>query len=255
MERAGNEEGLRGMTASKKNADYNYENIPVGYYDDIFHRGKGIQSKWHQLKFKRFRMEMGTFRNHLDIGCGPGTLIGSLPGNSPSLGVDIASNQIAYAQSHYAGTNKIFKTIVPGKLPFDDNSFDLITLVELIEHIEDEGCEALLSEATRTLEPGGRIIVSTPNYQGLWPIVEALVNRLGDVSYEDQHINKFDRERLECLMRKIGLHQVEVSCYMFASPFAAALGWGFSDLIEKLEPDWLVKRTGLLLIASGTKPE
>jgi 2-polyprenyl-3-methyl-5-hydroxy-6-metoxy-1,4-benzoquinol methylase len=232
---------------------YDYDEIPVGYYDDIFHRDKGVQSKWHQLKFKRVHQEMGTFSQHLDIGCGPGTLISALNGNGTSTGVDTARRQIDYANSKYASPTKIFQSITPGPLPFDDAGFDLATLVELIEHIEDDACEALLGEAFRVLKPGGKMIVSTPNYQGLWPMVEALVNKLGDVSYEEQHINKFTNNRLVNLLQKIGLQNVQVSGYMFASPFGAALGWKISDAIEKIEPDWLVNKAGLLLIGTGTK--
>ena len=143
--------------------------------------------------------------------------------------------------------------IEPGPLPLDEDSCDVVTLVELIEHLEDDACAALLGEARRVLAPGGRLLVSTPNYGSLWPLVEALVNRLGAVSYADQHINRFTGARLEKLLIETGVYPVEVSCYMFAAPFAAVAGWGFSDLIKRLEPDWLVDRAGLLLFGMGIK--
>ncbi len=232
---------------------FDYDALPVGYYDAVYHRRRGIQSKWHHLKFQRFRHELGQFSNHLDIGCGPGTLIGSLKIAGHSTGADIAKPQIEFAGQAYPAANRTFLAIKPGPLPFDDESFDVVSLVELIEHIEDDACLALLDEAYRVLAPGGRLLVSTPNYGSLWPLVETLVNRMGAVSYEDQHINHFTKARLEELLTKTGFCSIKVTCYMVAAPFAAAMGWGFSDLIKRLEPDWLVERAGLLLFGMGVK--
>jgi len=230
-----------------------YDALPAGYYDAVFHRGRGVQSKWHHLKFDRFRDELGPFSNHLDIGCGPGTLIGSLDGVGHSTGIDIAKFQIEFANQNYPAANRTFRAIEPGTLPFDDDSFDVVTLVEVIEHVEDDACAALLGEAYRVLVSGGRLLVSTPNYGSLWPLVEALVNRLGAVSYEEQHINCFTRARLEDFLIKTGVCSVEVKCYMLAAPFAATVSWEFSDLIKRLEPDWLVERVGLSLFGTGVK--
>lgn len=234
--------------------DYDYKTIPIGYYDDVFHRRKGVQSKWHHLKFQRIAKEIEGSEKHLDIGCGPGTFIGTLPTAHKSLGVDIAPGQVAYAAERYGEPAKNYQVIAPGPLPFPDGVFDVVTLVELIEHLEPPAVFALLSEAVRVLKPGGKLVASTPNYQGLWPMIEAMVNKLGEVSYEDQHINKYDKTRLVQEMSPLGLEGLDVSCYMFASPFTAFLGWGVADAINWLEPGFITKRFGLLLLATGTKP-
>lgn len=233
--------------------DFDYESIPVGYYDEVFHRGSGVQSKWHRLKFARIRERMQQPGRHLDIGCGPGTFIGTLPDAGDSVGVDISQVQLRYAQREYAAPNRRFVVIAPGSLPFADASFDCVTLVELIEHLTPAAAQATLEEAYRVLRPGGRVLVSTPNYRGLWPVIEGLLNRFGKVDYSDQHINKFNRKKLLKLMQQCGFRQIRVGAYQFAAPFMAALSWRLADTVASLEPDWLTSRVGLLLLAEGGK--
>ncbi len=234
-------------------SDFDYESIPVGYYDEIFHRGRGIQSKWHHLKFARIRHRMRQPEQHLDIGCGPGTFIGTLSGPGISVGVDISQVQLAYAEQHYAGPDRRFVAIEPGMLPFGDATFDCVTLVELIEHLTPEDTQTTLTEAYRVLRPGGQLLVSTPNYRSLWPAIEGLLNRLGNVDYSDQHINRFNRSRLASVLTECGFQSVSVRAYQLAAPFVAALGWRVADTVARLEPEWLTSRAGLLLLAECSK--
>ncbi len=234
-------------------SDFDYESIPVGYYDEVFHRERGVQSKWHHLKFARIRERMQQPQKHLDIGCGPGTFVGTLSGRGTSVGVDISQAQLDYAEQHYASPDRRFVAITPGTLPFEDASFDCVTLVELIEHLTSDDALATLREAHRVLGPGGQLLVSTPNYRSLWPAIEGLLNRLGKVDYSDQHINKFNRERLARLLQDCGFREVSVEAYQLAAPFAAALGWRVADTVAHLEPNWLTSRIGLLLLAEAEK--
>ncbi len=236
----------------KDAAGFNYDTIPVGYYDSVFKRQQGIQSRWHHDKFARIRAELepGTL---LDIGCGPGTFIGSLSSEAHAIGVDISEQQILYAREHNGGTGRTFT--VCGEPPFDfaDDTFDTVTLIELIEHLEHDHCVTLLKEARRVLKPGGDMFVSTPDYSGLWPYLETLVNRLGDVSYEDQHITRFNKSMMRNLLETAGLEVSWIENYQFLSPFAAAFGWKAADLAHAMEPGWLVRRFGFLLLAKASK--
>jgi len=48
-----------------------------------------------------------------------------------------------------------------GRLPFEDDTFDVAVMIEVIEHVEDQF--AFFRELKRITKPGGRVIVSTPN--------------------------------------------------------------------------------------------
>ncbi len=51
------------------------------------------------------------------------------------------------------------------KLPYDDASFEYLSCLEGIEHLEDQF--AFVREGWRVLKPGGRLLLSTPNILGL----------------------------------------------------------------------------------------
>ena len=230
-----------------------YDSIEWGYYDRVFRRCAGIQSKWHHLKFARIRSEMPDYDMHLDIGCGPGTFIGTLKPAALSVGVDIAEDQIAYAQGRYGGPNRQFKFFDTGPLPFEAGTFQVVTIIELVEHLSMKDNLALMREAFRVLQPNGVLLVSTPNYASLWPLVERLVNKFGEVSYAHQHITRFHRSSLDELMQQAGFCHTRVEPYQLISPFVACLNWKLADVVCRLEPKYLVSRFGLLLLGRGCK--
>ena len=70
--------------------EYDYDRIPVGYYDAVFERHRGVQSKWHHHKFERFLAAVHPGERLCDVGSGPGTFIGLLPDTDQATGVDLA---------------------------------------------------------------------------------------------------------------------------------------------------------------------
>jgi 2-polyprenyl-3-methyl-5-hydroxy-6-metoxy-1,4-benzoquinol methylase len=178
-----------------------------------------------------------------------------MPETVRATGVDIAQSQVAYALEHYNSTSRTFQLIGPGQLPFEDSSFDLVTSIELIEHISMGSARQLLKESIRVLVPGGRIAISTPNYRSLWPLLEILVSQNGALSYADQHITQYTRAKLRALLTETGFVCVQVDAYQLIAPFAAALSWSLADIIATVEPAWLTKMAGLLLFGSAQKPQ
>src|SRR4029078_4972958 len=53
------------------------------------------------------------------------------------------------------------------------------------------------------LNPGGKLVLTTPNYASAWPVIEVILNRVSDVSYEEQHITKFTYFNMERKLAKI----------------------------------------------------
>ncbi len=235
-------------------AAYDYDAIGPGYYDEVYRRSTGIQSKWHHLKFTHVRRQLPADCKHLlDIGCGPGTFVGTLPDTIDATGTDLAAAQIDYANTNYGTPSHRFLCVSAGPMPFEANTFDAVTLVELIEHLDLPVIEGLLSEALRVLKPGGKIVLTTPNYAGFWPLLEKIVNAKAPVTYEDQHITFFTPSRLRALLADRNFARVRVSTFQGAAPFAAALSWKLADQLQSIENPLLRPALGFLLLGEAYK--
>jgi len=240
---------------SEQSTEYDYDSISTGYYDEVFHRASGSQSKWHHLKFRHVRRAMpDTFARHLDIACGAGTFIGTLNEHEQSVGTDIAQAQVDYASQQYQTENHTFRCVPPGPLPFEDGSFDVVTIIELIEHLEENVVTDLLTEARRVLTPGGKIVLTTPNYASLWPLLEIAVNRLSELSYADQHINLYKKKTLLRALKEIGFEKSRVTTFQGLAPFSAAIHWKLADLWQTIENPILRPAFGFLLLGEAFAP-
>jgi len=210
-----------------KNKEFNYDDIKIGYYDQIYKKKSGIQSAWHNIKFRYVRNEINQRNSHLDIGCGPGTFL-SLLKNKRCYGMDIAKKQIKYAKKKYSCRSKIFQIMSKNKIPLRSNSLDSISLIEIIEHLNDKDTKLLILEAYRTLKKGGELIITTPNYLSAWPILELILNNFAKVSYEDQHINKYNIFKIKKIIDKKRFRVKSLKTFMLISPFFAFISFKLS---------------------------
>ena len=100
----------------------------------------------------------------LDVGCGFGGTIASLNENFNQLqltGLNLDDRQLERARSQVQPLNQNSITFVQGdacKLPFEDNSFDVVLAVECIFHFPSR--QKFFQEAKRVLKPGGKLALS-----------------------------------------------------------------------------------------------
>ena len=87
-------------------------------------------------------------------------------------------------------------------LPFADESFDVVSAFDVVEHCENE--HLALSEMRRVIKPGGMVFLSVPAYQWMWTEFDT---RAG-------HYRRYTRRRLATAARAAGL-KVERSSYAF----------------------------------------
>lgn len=101
----------------------------------------------------------------LDFGTGTGYGAARLADRAASVtGVDVSPEAVAYATERYGRPTLDFVRIDPVEttpLPFADESFDLVTSFQVIEHVPSPA--AYLAEAHRVLRPGGTLLCVTPD--------------------------------------------------------------------------------------------
>ena len=173
--------------------------LPEGYYDKIFKNNKdlkkGLQLNWHTTIFEDVIEDILKNSIHLDYACGPGTLIGRFS-NFNSVGVDISKLQIDYAEKNYSKEGKFF-TINEFDLEKYKNKFDVITVLGLLEFIDFNETQDLLSNLTDLLKPEGKIIFTTPNYGGLMPYLENVLNLIGPVNYKNEFKTRYTSKKID----------------------------------------------------------
>jgi len=97
----------------------------------------------------------------LDVGCGAGLLTEPLARLGGEVtGLDAAPANAVAAARHAQGSG-LAVTYLAGELAALDGRFDLVTCLEVLEHVADK--EAFVAELARHLAPGGLLVVSTPN--------------------------------------------------------------------------------------------
>jgi SAM-dependent methyltransferase len=115
----------------------------------------------HTRAYKR-AAELAKGKSVLDIGCNTGYGTNILAsGASFTAGIDVSERAILKARSNYSVSGIRFEVTDGSRIPFEDDSFDVVTSFQVIEHLVD--CDAFISEAKRVLAPGGVVIFTTPN--------------------------------------------------------------------------------------------
>ena len=79
-------------------------------------------------------------------------------------------------------------------LPYSDQQFDTVVVVDMLEHVENEG--QFISELDRILKPGGLLVINTPNLKSFSPL-RAFRHLIGQTDEKHGHLRPgYSEERL-----------------------------------------------------------
>ena len=203
----------------------------------------------------------------LDAGCGSGRTLQELVDYGEVSGIELDTDAAEMARSRALGEVQVGRL---EELPWDDGTFDLITCLDVVEHVPDD--VAALAELLRVSRPGGWLLVTVPAYQALWSLHDEA----------NHHFRRYSRAALRRATAAAGwqLHRLSSFNSLLLAPAAAvrvaqrrfgthngytndlALGpaW-LNDVLERplvLEASWLARgRTlplGLSLLAVLRRP-
>jgi SAM-dependent methyltransferase len=138
-----------------------YEDLYVKEHTHWWHIGKRAIVYGLLRKF----MPPGTRQNRraLDLGCGAGLNLERLSKYAVTTGTDYYEEALRFCRRR--GFTRLCKADA-ANLPFEPESFDIVTALDVIEHLDDD--RVALRELWRVMRPGGVLIVSVPAYRFLW---------------------------------------------------------------------------------------
>lgn len=141
------------------------------------------QRYWQRQRYKHITGMLKDKGRCLDVGCGSSRIIGALPEKSVAL--DILIRKLRYSRRFGQATvqGSIFD------LPVSDESFPCVLCSQVIEHVPRAN---VLDELDRALQPGGYLILGTPDYaKWQWNVIEWLYKILLPQAYADEHITHY----------------------------------------------------------------
>jgi ubiquinone/menaquinone biosynthesis C-methylase UbiE len=159
----------------------------------------------------------------VDVGCGRGELLVEAMrlGASRAIGVEYAPAAVELARETIAVAGISDTSVVRADaraLPLEDASADLVTMIDVVEHLTGRELAAALREVRRVLRPGGRIFVHTMPNALIFRVTYRLL-RVGHRGWpadprtrheQLMHVGEQTRGSLRRALRRAGFQPVEV---------------------------------------------
>lgn len=161
----------------------------------------------------------------LDIGCGTGA---NLPMLRNAVGkdghvtaMDFSPLALEFARTHPESNGVSLLQGDALHLPFENESFHLLTMLDVLEHLSDD--VRALSEVRRVLKPGGALVFSVPAYQHLWSAHDEALH----------HFRRYEYRDLRKLLRESGFEVYRLS---FAMSIMPPIAWLWRKVILPFQP-------------------
>ena len=142
----------------------------------------------------------------LDVGCGTGANLEMLANFGEAEGVDVSDDALEFCEQKGLKAHKGLAE----KLPFADESFDVVTALDVVEHLDDD--VAGLKEMNRVLKKTGRALIFVPAFMWLWSVQDDVSN----------HRIRYTKKQIVESLQKAGF-EIERATYANITFFAPIL--------------------------------
>ena len=143
----------------------------------------------------------------LDVGCGTGANLEMLGKFGEAYGVDVSADALEFCRKR--GLSQVEQGLAED-LPFAEESFDLVTALDVVEHLDDD--VAGLKEMRRVLRKGGRALFFVPAFMFLWGVQDNVSN----------HRIRYTKKQITERLRQAGF-EIERATYANITFFAPVL--------------------------------
>jgi SAM-dependent methyltransferase len=99
-----------------------------------------------------------------ELGCGTGGNLAAIADQHDVIGVECSPHALEYARRRLG--NRVIAGSLPNEVQLPANTFDVVLLTDVLEHIEDDAASA--QTALRLVRPGGIVVATVPAYQWLY---------------------------------------------------------------------------------------
>jgi 2-polyprenyl-3-methyl-5-hydroxy-6-metoxy-1,4-benzoquinol methylase len=142
----------------------------------------------------------------LDYGCGDGKYFSHLLTKrglkaANVHGVEVAARRVSRCHEIGWANARLITSHV--KLPYPDSCFDIVNMMEVIEHIPSDRSMQTICDIRRVLRPGGMLLISTPNYpiKRFYDLYDAIFHGFYPRFFDDPtHVSRFNHRRLQTLL-------------------------------------------------------
>lgn len=180
--------------------------VPPDYYEKGV-KTNALQFIWHNWKWHTMSKILKKVNpipaKILDIGCSSGHVTAKLAiffPDSKVYGVDSYERAIRFGKKEHPGIK--FLVADAHKLPLKNKTFDLVTCIETLEHLEDP--EKALKEIFRVLKSGGKVLIGQDTNNWLFKAVWFIWTKTRGKVWQDSHIHPLHAQDLGKLIKKTG---------------------------------------------------
>jgi 2-polyprenyl-3-methyl-5-hydroxy-6-metoxy-1,4-benzoquinol methylase len=229
-----------------------------GYQYEAYYNGISFQKSWHRIKFQNALklLQVKDDDTILDAACGSGVLTELIAQRSKAkiTGVDFSEPAIDFCNNKYQSANVEFIRLDLQENYFSPDSFDKIVMLEVLEHLTPETANAIFKTLYSYLKVGGKLVLSTPNKNSFWPLIEFLLDalKLTPKMKGEQHVKLYNKKTLRRILTDAGFKVTNIETTHFLAPWLSFLGLSFSYKVHAAEQKIRVL-PGSLLFAVAEK--